>query len=251
MRDEHLTPVLEACTEAELALLIEFLGRPPSGLTWLDRRVREPGHSHEERVAATVEEILRFGNHSIAGRIGGGTPGWVSVVCDVLHNLELSEAPAQGILELEMRVVRFVLDTEFERLSPELQAHLLRGFHTGDFFVGGLRGYETLHPYLTRIDADHRALGGAKMVRAMRAVGLRELRRQAGMFVTKRALRVVLRRFAGPVYWMLTAWEWLGPAYRITVPVVCYVAHLRHAQEARRAAQTEDNDAADQARAAS
>jgi uncharacterized protein YaaW (UPF0174 family) len=247
MRDEHLTPVLEACTEAELALLIEFLGRPPSGLMWLDRRVREPGHSHAERVAAVVEEILRFGNHSVAGRIGAGTPGWVQVVCDVLQNLELSEAPAPGILELEMRVVRFVLDTEFELLSPELQMHLLRGFHAGDFFVGGLRGYEPLHPFLTRVDADHRALGGAKMARAMRTVGLRELRKRAGKFVTKRALKVVLRRFAGPVQWMLTAWEWLGPAYRITVPVVCYVAFLRHAQAARRAEQAEpragDSDA--------
>ena len=247
MRDEHLTPVLEACTGAELALLIEFLGRPPSGLLWLDRRVREPGHSHEERVAAVVEEIARCANHSVAGRIGGGSPGWVQVVCDVLNNLEQSEAPAPGMLELEMRVVRFVLDTEFDRLSPELQVHLLRGFYAGDFFVGGLRGYEPLHPFLTRVDADHRALGGAKMARAMRTVGLRELRKRASNFARTAALKVVLRRLAGPVQWALTAWEWLGPAYRITVPVVCYVAYLRHAQEAKRG----ESAAADQALAAS
>jgi len=231
MRDEHLTPVLAACSAAELALLIEFLGRPPSGLLWLDRRVRARGYSHDERVAAVVEEIIRCGNHSVTGRIGGGSPSYVQIVCDALHELELTEAPAPGALELEMRVVRFVLDTEFDRLAPDLQERLLAGFFAGELFVGGLRGYAAIDPFLTRVDADHRVLGAGKLARAMRKVGAQQLRKRVTSFATKRALRVVLRGFAGPVHWALTAWDWLGPAYRLTVPVICYVAYLRRAQQ--------------------
>ncbi len=251
MRDEHLTPVLTACSEAELALLIEFLGRPPSGLLWLDPRIRAPGHSHDERVAAVVEEIIRCGNHSVTGRIGGGGPSYVQIVCDALHELELTEAPAPGVLELEMRVVRFVLDTEFDRLAPELQEQLLAGFFAGEFFVGGLRGYAAMDPFLTRVDAEHRVLGVGKAARAMRKVGVQQLGKRVRSFATKTALRVVLRGFAGPVNWALTAWDWLGPAYRLTVPVICYVAFLRHAQLARASATSSVDAPDDQALAAS
>ena len=44
----------------------------------------------------------------------------------------------------------------------------------------------------------------------------------------KAALKVVIRGFAAPVQWAMTAWDWLGPAYRVTVPVICYLAFLRH-----------------------
>ena len=245
MRDEHLTPVLAACSAAELVLLIEFLGRPPSGLLWLDRRVRAPGHSHDERVAAVVEEIIRCGNHSVAGRIGGGSPSYVQLVCDALHELELSEVPAPGVLELELRVVRFVLDTEFERLAPELQEQLLAGFFAGEFFVGGLRGYDPMNPFLTRVDAEHRVLGTGKLARTMRKVGVQQLRKRVRSYATRAALRVVLRSFAGPAHWALTAWDWLGPAYRLTVPVICYVAYLRHAQQARASATGSAGDPGD------
>jgi len=251
MRDEHLTPVLAACSEAELALLIEFLGRPPSGLLWLDRRARDPAASHDERVAAVVAEIMRYGNHSVAGRIGGGSPGWVQIVCDALHDFEVSEAPADGIAGLEMRVVRFVLDTEFERLSADLQAKMLADFYAGEFFVGGLRGYDPLQPFLTRVDLEHRALGAGKLARAMRKVGERQLAKRARTFVRRTALRMVLRRLAGPVQWVLTAWDWLGPAFRVTVPVICYVAYLRHVQEARASTDASGDASSDQALAAS
>ncbi len=245
MRDEHLTPVLEACTPAELALLIEFLGRPPSGLLWLDRRIRETSTSHNERVAAVVEEVLRCGDHSVKGRLGGGKVSWVQVVCDALDELELSEAPtADGITGLELRVVRYVLDSEFDRLEPAVQDALMAHFMAGEFFAEGLHGYDALNPFLTHTDAEHRAFEGSKFARTVKHMGGQVLRRRVQTFATKRLLRFLVRRLAGPVQWVITVWDWLGPAYRLTVPAICYVAYLRHAQ-AQRAAHE------DQARAAS
>lgn len=240
MYDEHLTPVLAASSEAELALLIEFLGRPPSGLLWLDRRVRSPGASHAERVDAVVEEVLRCADHSIAGRLGLGKRSYLQMVCDALHQLELPETPAEGLLALEMRVVRYVLDSEFDRLPPALRTELLGEFFAGGFFQGGLRGYEPMHPFFTRVEPGKRVLARDKIGRAMRKAGARELRRRAKNLIRRTALRVVLRGLAGPAYWTLAAWDWLGPAYRLTVPVICFVAYLRK----RQAADVAQDDAA-------
>ena len=239
MRDEHLSPLLLASSEAELALLIEFLGRPPSGLLWLDRRARDPAATHADRVDAVVAEILRCGSHSIAGRLGGGKQTYLQIVCDVLQELELAETPAQGVRGLEVRVVQYVIDTEFERLPPERRAALLEQFYGGEFFVGGLHGYDVLHPLMTRVGASGRQLSVGKIGRTVRRVGGRELRRRVQSMATRAALRIVLRGFAAPVHWALTAWDWMGAAFRLTVPVVCYVAYLRHKHpEAGAAAET-------------
>ena len=228
MRDEHLTPLLLASSEAELALLIEFLGRPPSGLFWFDRRGRDPAASHAERVEAVVAEILRCGGHTIGGRLGGGKRAYLQIVCDALQELELPETPAQGVHALELRVVRYVLDSEYDRLPPERQAALLEHFFAGDFFVRGLRGYDALHPLMTRVGPEQRKLSAGKIGRTVRRAGGRELRRRVTSMATKAALRIVVRGFAAPVQWAMTTWDWLGPAFRLTVPVICYVAYLRH-----------------------
>ncbi len=230
MRDPHLTPVLEAASEAELALLIEFLGRPPSGLLWLDPRVRRSGASTQERVAAVVEQVLRCGDHSIKGRLGAGQRSYLQLVCDALQYLELPDVPGEGVLALELRVVRHVLDSEFERLSPELQNELLASFYSGAFFAGGIRGYDAVHPFLTRVDVEHRAVKAGKVGRALRKVGRDQLQLRTKAFLKKQALRLVLRGLAGPAMWLWTAWDFAGPAYRLTIPAICYVAYLRGKQ---------------------
>jgi uncharacterized protein YaaW (UPF0174 family) len=246
MRDDHLTPVLLAASEAELALLIEFLGRPPSGLLWVDRRVRGADATHEERAAAVLAEILRCSDHSVTGRLGGGQRSYLQVVCDVLQYLELEDTPADGVLALELRVVRYVLDSEFERLAPDVQATLLADFYAGKFFVGGIRGYDVVHPFVTQVDPEHRKLAAGKVKRALVQIGGEQLQKRAKSLVRNAALKLLLRGLAGPANWAITAWDWLGPAYRLTVPTICYVAFLRHHQLLR----TQHADA-DQARAAS
>jgi len=229
-RDEHLTPVLEACSEAELALLVEFLGRPPSGLLWLDARVRDPEVPRAVRVAAIVDRILLLGDHSVTSRMGGAIRSYLQVVCGVLEELELPETPGAGILALELRVVHHVLDAGFDELLPDVKAALEARWLSGAFFADGLRDADAIHPLMTHTDADHRELAFGQAGKAVGTAALRLSAKQVRGYVRKFFLRVVLRRLATPVGWALTAWDWLGPAYRFTVPVICYVAYLRRKQ---------------------
>lgn len=245
MRDEHLTPLLMACSEAELALLIEFVGRPPSGLLWRDPRLRDPHATREQRVQAVIAEVLRCGDHSVTGRLGGGNDAYLQVLCDVLRELELSEAPASGIAELEQRVVDFVLDTEFERLPKATQDALRADFFGGEFFMPGLHGYGPLHPFLAHQGPGEKPVVKAgKLRRALAKVGGHQLELRVRALIRRTALRLVTRRFAGAIGWAWTAWDVAGPAYRLLVPVICYFAYLRHHQtEAARASAPAQTDA--------
>jgi len=229
-RDEHLTPVLEACSEAELALLVEFLGRPPSGLLWLDARVRDLDVPRAVRVAAIVDRVLLLGDHSVTSRMGGAIRSYLQVVCGVLEELELAETPGDGILGLELRVVHHVLDAGFDGLLPDVRAALEARWLSGAFFADGLYDADAIHALMTHTDADHRELAIGQAGKAVGTAALRLSAKQARSYVRKFFLKVVLRRLATPVGWALTAWDWLGPAYRFTVPVICYVAYLRRKQ---------------------
>lgn len=228
MFDEHLTPVLSACSEAELAVLIEFLGRPPSGLLWLDRRVG--GRSREAQVAAVTERILRLGGHSVLGRTGPGEPSYLQIVCDALAELGLSEEPADGIVALETRVVQYALDAGFGALPEELQAALLARFESGALFVDGVPDLSVLHDFITHVGPERRGLVVAHTSKTVRDRLRDEALRQVRSRLLRGGLRLVLRDLGGPIYHAIRAWTFLGPAYRFTVPTILYVAYLRRRQ---------------------
>jgi hypothetical protein len=230
-RDDHLTPVLEACSEAELALLVEFLGRPPTGLLWFDARVRDPNTPRAERVAAIVDRILVLGDHGATRRMGGAIRSYLQVVCDVLRELELPETPGEGVFALELRVVRHVLDAGFDELPRAVQAELEARWLSGALFADGIFEADPIHRLMTHTDADHRALALGQAGRAIRKSALRFSWKQTKATLRKLLLRVVVRRLATPIGWAFTVWDLLGPAYRITVPLICYVAYLRRKQQ--------------------
>lgn len=228
MMDEHLTPVLMACSEAELAVLIEFLGRPPSGLLWFDRRLRDPRATRAERVAAVVARIHRLGAHSVLGRMGPGGPSYLQIVCDALAELGLSEEPAaEGIAGLERRLVRYVLDANFDALPAETQQALLDRFHSGETYAEGVPDLGVLHDFLTHTEPARRQMlpGRAAQVAGdkLREAALGQVQQR----LLRAGLRVVLRGAAAPVYHAIRMWGWLGPAFRYTVPVIAYIAYLR------------------------
>jgi len=228
MVDEHLTPVLMACSEAELAVLIEFLGRPPSGLLWVDRRLRDPRSTRADRVAAVVERILWLGSHSVLGRTGPGKQAYLQILCDALAELQLSEEPAEdGLAGLEQRVVRYALDANFDALPAETQEVLLDQFRAGETYAEGVGDLGPLHDFLTHTQPERRALlaGHAAHVATDK---LRDaVVEQVQTRLLRAGLKLVLRRAAGPVYNVIRLWGWAGPAFRYTVPVIVYVAYLR------------------------
>lgn len=237
MFDEHLSPVLTACSEAELAVLVEFLGRPPSGLLWVDRRLRDPRAGRAERVAAVVERIHRLGAHSVLGRTLPGGPSYLQIVCDALAELGLSEEPADGVDALELRVVHYVLDARFGRLPPETQEALMQRFRAGELFSAGIPDLGVLHDFLTHVAPQRRALTAGHVASAA-GDKLRDAAiQQAKTRLLRAGLRVALRGAAGPVYNAIRMWGWMGPAFRYTVPVIAYIAYLRGrlAEQARAA----------------
>lgn len=249
MVDEHLTPVLMACSEAELAVLIEFLGRPPSGLLWVDRRLRDPRSTRADRVAAVIERISRLGSHSVLGRTGPGKQSYLQIVCDALAELRLSEEPAEGGLPgLEHRVVHYALDANFDALPTDIQQVLIDGFHAGETYAEGVPDLSVLHDFQTHTQPERKALlpGRAAHVATdkLREAAVVQVRQS----LLRAGLKLVLRRAGGPIYQAIRLWELAGPAFRYTVPVIVYVAYLRGHVEVEAAVQAHESGSQAQAR---
>ncbi len=225
MRDAHLTPVLTACTPSELAPLIEFLGRPPLGSIGFDHRLRRAGR--DRRIDALVAEVLHCGDHGLARRFGAGRHTYLQVVCDVLQQLGLPETPGADIGELELRIVRHVLDSEFDRLAPAVQDALLAAFTSGELFAAGLLTPDPFDPLLTHVSVDDTVLALDKTVRAVWRSFSDGLPRRVADFILFMVLHRIDRRLEHHTRWAVRVWRWLGPAYRLTVPVICYVHYLR------------------------
>jgi hypothetical protein len=180
-------------------------------------------------VEAVVRRILRLGDHSLAGRLGAEKRAYLQVLCDALEDLHLPETPGDGVHALELRIVRHALDSEFDRLPAPVREELMARFYSGEFFRGGLRGVDLLDPLFTP-EAAGRKVAPRKALRALGGAAGRQASAQARRYAIKAGVRLLARRLAGPVGWAMTAWEWAGPAFRLTVPVICYVAHLRARQ---------------------
>ncbi len=125
-----------------------------------------------------------------------------------------------------------MLDSEFARLAPEGQDALLGHFFTGDFFTGGLRGYDALHSVMTRPGPDRRQLSAGED-RADDAQGGRSRPAAPGAGHGDEGgaeARDTRLRRPGDVG-DDGLHRGLAPGRRTgleAVPVICYVAFLRH-----------------------
>ena len=140
------------------------------------------------------------------------------------------KAPPLALREMEHTVVKLALDSEFDDLDKSTQTKLLANFYDGQLFRHGLAQRTVLDDFVSRAEGDVRSTDfeteKVKRVFGQKAVGL--VKKTIKGKAVSTGLKLVLRGAAAPIGVGLTAWDMLGPAYRITIPVICYVAYLRY-----------------------
>ncbi len=229
MYDEDLTPVLEATPREDLDPLVEFLLQPRTSLLERDDAYIAHHPAHERYIGAIVKEIRLFGGHTVGDRIKGA-PGrpWRVIVKDALEEMGVKRPPL-AIAEMERRVVELALDVEFEDLPEQDQRDLLDSFYSGAVFEDGLTQYSVLDELITRQtdDPSQISLDGERVKRVLGKKAWRAARSALAGKLVSTGLKFALHGAAGPLGWGLTAWSFLGPAYRVTIPVICYISYLR------------------------
>lgn len=225
IHDPHISPLLDSCSADELEPLAQFLSSRTTSTLRKEHDVLKYWPDHTKYVPSLVKEIQLFGGHTIKDRIGSQSAGqpYFQIVRRLLK--ELGERSfAWDIVRMERRLVQLTLDIEFDDLEPSKQDKLMDAFYRGELFEGGLQNHTVLDKLLNRHDPSQPSIDKQKV----KKVATQEAKGFIKGKLAGLAIKAVARGLAGPIGLGLTAWSLLGPADRVNIPVIWYIAYLRH-----------------------
>lgn len=226
--------VLRKMNNDELKVLIQILldkGRVTEDLSSseLFRTCHESGN-YAPCIDLIDEEIRRFGGNTIVNLFRGGGPEYKEIACDVCEKLDVEVDQSKRMREIDTALLKKVLTKMWEEMEDKDRRELL----------------ESLNIKITT-DSNFKAEGLAALLTAFRAGGFASY--QLTMIVVNAVAKMILGRglalatnatinkvlgiATGPIGIALTT-MWVvaditGPAYRVTIPVVIYLAAMRQA----------------------
>ena len=226
--DFSLNPVLEKATNEDLQYLVEIINKTITNSLESDELYKKYNPDHKKYVNVIASEIRSFGGNTIANVFRGGKgPEYKEIVCDVADKLKAPYRKESSIEKIEDSILETVLTQALEKMSESEKQELLKEFGDG-------KNYSLAGPGLTTAFITIFRMGGFKsyqltliianaIVKAVLGHGLR-LGANAGL--TK-----IMSILTGPIGWVITGiWTLIdiaGPATRVTIPAVIYVAMLR------------------------
>ena len=226
--------VLRKMNNDELKVLIQILldkGRVTEDLSSseLFRTCHESGN-YAPCIDLVDEEIRRFGGNTIVNLFRGGGPEYKEIACDVCEKLDVEVNQSKRMREIDTALLKKVLTKMWEEMEDKDRRELL----------------DSLNIKITT-DSNFKAEGLAALLTAFRAGGFASY--QLTMIVVNVVAKMILGRglalatnatinkvlgiATGPIGIALTTmWvvaDIMGPAYRVTIPVVIYLAAMRQA----------------------
>ena len=225
--DSNLNPVLEKCNNEDLDYLVEFITKTITNSLENDGLYKKYYPDHQKYAGLIASEIRAFGGNTFANVLRGGKgPDYKEIVCDVASKLNAPYKSDWDIVKIEDAIIETVLSQALEKMSDEEKIELLKeiggkGTHltgqalTGAFItifrMGGFKSYQLTVLIVNAI------------LKAVLGHGLSF----AGNAMLTKAMSILV----GPVGWIITAvWAMIdiaGPATRVTIPAVIYIAMLR------------------------
>ena len=192
-----------------------------------------PDHSKYWREIAT--EIQTFGGNTFSNIYRGEGTIYREILHDVCDRLKVNYNEGSSIKRIEEHLLQKALEDAFEKLDAEQRAELLKalgaknattlGVNAGVLAAQLLLKQSGFAAYVWTLIAVNGLIGGAAKITVGHGLSL----------ATNAALTRGLSIVIGPVGLALTAawtaYELAGPAYRVTVPAVLYIAGLRRKNE--------------------
>ncbi len=223
--DPHLTPLLRAQDNAALDPLVRLLRKRMMGHLRRDDEVARMFPDHRRYVDDIVADLRQLGGHALLDRVvgEGGQRSYLKIVRGLARDIDKAKANSDDVAELELLIIKHMLDTRFEALEPSHQAALLEAFWRGHYFREGLSKHPRLAWLMSRRGVDSQRPDLGKLKQAAKDAVTGKVKGMAFRY----GLRLVARGAAAPLGVAMTAWDWLGPDDRMIIPAVCYVGWLR------------------------
>ena len=226
--DSSLNPVLEKANNDDLQYLVEIITNATTNFLDCNELYKRYNPDHRKYIDVIASEVRTFGGNTFANVLRGGEgPAYKEIVCDVADKLKAPFNKNSDIEKVEDAIIETVLTQALEKMSESEKQELLKE-------VGYGKNYSITGPALTTAFITLFRMGGFRsyqltvvianaIVKTVLGHGLR-LGANAGL--TK-----IMSILTGPIGWIITGiWTVIdiaGPATRVTVPAVIYIAMLR------------------------
>ena len=221
MADSNLK-FLRNCTNEELDFLVQIIldkGHLTENLSsYEDYKKYNP--DHKKYIGKICDEILDFGSNTLWFQKSYREV--LKIVCD---KMDLSYSSSDGVRKIEEDMLAKVFEQMWDEMTEEGRKALIQNLDESE----DMRPNKGAALFITAF-----RLGGFKsyQLSVFIANSLSKLIFNRGLsFVANSTLTKALSVLTGPVGWTLTTlWtvvDIAGPAYRVIVPAVIYIATLR------------------------
>jgi len=238
--DPDLADLIDNAEVADLCTLTDYITDKGKGRSALSGEscktlvdAKEASYFDPKSRALLVEEIKRYGGHSIMNILRGGEGvAFREMAGDVARHMGIKTSKDQDCVTVEMLIIMKMFEQSFKEMSEEQREEAFKEFGgtytrgTGPAAFAALQilirqaGFGAYKVALIVVNAVAKAMLGRGLALAGNAVLVRGL-----------------SLFSGPVGWALTAgwalYDLGSPAYRVTVPCVLHIAYMRQKEAAR------------------
>lgn len=234
IHDPDLADVLMSASADDVGLLIDVITDNGTGRISLSSSVcRQMTAAKETEVdeharAVVAEELTRFGGNSLMNvlRGGGGVP-YKELLSDVASHVRAPNSTGSSCAAMEIAIIRKVLEQSIGRMSEEDKTTFFESM--GATYRPGM-GPGALATLIATLGASGVAsynLAAMVASATMSSLVGRGVVLAAGSTTLGKGLAVL----AGPLGWAITgiwtAFDMASPAYRVTVPCVIQIGHMR------------------------
>lgn len=231
MYDPALTTLLERCTNEELDPLVRFLTKPMTSALDRHPQYKTSFPDHRQYIDAIVKEVRLFAGHSIKHRVTGGLVGqdYNEALGEALVELGMKKGVLpDDVIQREQLIIRQCIDTNLKAQSDVTQKALIDEFYRGEWYEQGISRHRTVDAYLQRMPGGRRRISPRKLAHIARTKTRGFITGKLKGKLIKTGLKFLFKSAAGPLGWGIGVWGWLGPAWRVFIPVACYIGYLRH-----------------------
>lgn len=222
---ETLIQVLNKGSNEELGEFLKLFEKQLTSLV-LEEDIQVTDENRAEKIKLIEKELREFGGNTFINLFRGEGPSYDEIVTDVAHKFSIN-SNGLTVPEVEEKICCVILQKAIENMSEDerrefyrtlsldlgtpLKGEALTAALMAIFRAGGFKSYQLV---IIIVNAVWKVIFGK---------GLPFI---AGPIITK-----TLSFLTGPIGWVITgiwtALDLAGPAFRVTIPGVLFVAMLR------------------------
>lgn len=225
--DKDINPVLEIAPNEDLQYLVDLLTGTFSNFLEVNDVYKANCPNHKVYADLIAKEICEYGGNSFVNLFRGSGPAYKEIVCDVANKLKAPYNEKQSIEKIEDSIIIKILEKALDEMSDEDKQKLLKE-------MGGKRNLDLTGPALTNAFIILFRAGGFKsyqitllIVNTIAKYIFGRGLSLAGNAALARTMSILTGPIGLTVSCMWTAIDLAGPAYRVTIPAVIYIAMLR------------------------